>query len=134
LVNHAENPRSNDEIAAIVKDFKEESPDLMVIVCAENADRGAEIAAICAPDFIAVEPPEMIGGDVSVTTKPEIISEAVEKIGGNVLVGAGVKTGEDVKSAKELNAKGVLLASGVVKPKEGTSEEVLRELAQASLS
>lgn len=135
LVNHAENPRTNEEIKQIVDDFKGGAGELVVIVCAENSDRGAEITSLCSPDFVAVEPPEMIGGDVSVTTRPEIIVSAVEKIGGNVLVGAGVKTGEDVKSAKELGTKGVLLASGVIKPKtDQTPEEVLRELAEASLS
>ena len=135
LVNHAENPVEDDEhVAQIVEDFK--GAGMMVIACAENTDRGESIQLACPvkPDFIAVEPPEMIGGDVSVTTKPEVITEAVQYLGDTVLVGAGVKTGEDIKKAKELGAKGVLLASGVVTPKGGkTPEEVLRELAQASL-
>jgi len=143
LVNHAENPCSNEEIKMIVEDFRAECPMMKIIVCAESVDRAEQILAVCGggvaddgvvglvvrPDFIAIEPPEMIGGDVSVTTKPEIIVEAVSRIGVDVLVGAGVKTSADVKEALNLGAKGVLLASGVIKPKDGkTPEQALREL------
>jgi triosephosphate isomerase (TIM) len=135
LVNHAENPRTDEEIRAIVADFKSETPETLVVVCAESVERAESIMTICAeskPDFVAIEPPDMIGGDVSVTTKPEIIEDAVAKIGDNVLVGAGVKTGDDVAKALELGAKGVLLASGVIKPKNGkTPAEALSELTKA---
>ena len=80
--------------------------------------------AAFAPDFIAVEPPELIGGDVSVTkANPFIIEDTVNSVKDvnkkiSVLCGAGVKTGEDVAKALELGADGVLLASGVVKSKD----------------
>jgi len=76
---------------------------------------------------IAIEPPELIGGDVSVTTAdPRIVQGAVQVVRKAspetlVLCGAGVKTGDDVRAALRLGAHGVLLASGVVKaqdPKE----------------
>ena len=79
-----------------------------------------------------VEPPELIGGDISVTTaNPGIVSgtvKAVAKVDPKVAVlcGAGVKTGDDVKTAIDLGAKGVLLASGVVKAKD--PEAVVRDL------
>ena len=71
--------------------------------------------------MIAVEPPELIGGDISVTTSdPTVVSSSVEVVrkvdsGIDVLCGAGVKTGEDVAAALDLGAAGVLLASGVTK-------------------
>ena len=141
LVNHAENPRSNEDIKLTIDDFRAECPEVKIVVCAESVERGEEIVRICsaaglagtgasAPaDFIAVELPEMIGGDISVTTKPEIIENAVNRLKVDVLVGAGVKTSEDIAVALKLGAKGVLLASGVFKPKDGrTPEQVLREL------
>ncbi|MEF8848545.1 MAG: triose-phosphate isomerase, partial [Candidatus Thermoplasmatota archaeon] len=85
------------------------------------------------PDFVAVEPPELIGGDVSVTSAdPDIVSgtvEAVKKVNSDVgvLCGAGVKTGDDVSKAIELGAEGVLLASGIVKADD--KEKVIRDLA-----
>jgi len=133
LVNHAENPRTNEEILKILKDFKSADPKFIVIVCAESVARAVEICSICKdvpPDYIAIEPPELIGGDISVTTRPELIKEAVEKISCPVLVGAGVKSGEDLKKALEFGAKGVLLASGIVKPSGKTPKEALEELVK----
>ena len=67
--------------------------------------------------MIAVEPPELIGGDISVSKAgPEIIERAVDFVGKNqVLVGAGIRDLEDVTIALKLGACGVLVASGVVK-------------------
>jgi triosephosphate isomerase len=82
------------------------------------------------PDLIAVEPPELIGGNISVSTaKPEIISRAYELVGDKLIVGAGVKNSNDIKIALKLGAKGVLLASGVMKAED--PEAVLKDLASA---
>lgn len=83
--------------------------------------------------MIAVEPPELIGGDISVTTAdPAVVSDTVDAVhsvdaGISVLCGAGVKNGRDVAAAIRLGADGVLLASGVVKA--GDPAQVLRDLA-----
>jgi len=90
-------------------------------------------AAALSPDFVAIEPPELIGGDISVTeAEPDIIRGAVRKVKEinpdvKVLCGAGVKRGKDVEKAIELGSAGVLLASGVVKVDD--KEGVLREMA-----
>lgn len=133
LVNHAENPKTDAEVSQIIGDFELEDSKLLTIVCAEDATRAQEILELCKPDYIAVEPPDLIGGDVSVTTRPEVVSDAITKVMCPILVGAGVKTGEDVRQALELGARGVLLASGVVRPKSGSSEDVLRELINSIL-
>ena len=79
------------------------------------------------PTFIAVEPPELIGGDISVTSAdPSIVSNTVAAVKSTnpnvrVLCGAGVKNGADVKKAIELGAEGVLLASGVTKASDVSS-------------
>jgi triosephosphate isomerase len=102
------------------------------IICTNNIETSMASAAL-SPHFIAVEPPELIGGDISVTTAdPEIVTgtvEAVRKINKKVsiLCGAGVKNGKDVSMALELGAEGVLLASGVVKA--DNKLEVLHDLA-----
>lgn len=118
LINHSEHPMANSDIEKAVELCRK--LDLVTVVCADTAKRAMELAAF-RPDFIAVEPPELIGGDISVTkAKPEVVSEAVKAVhmidsSIKVLCGAGVKTGEDVRLALELGAEGVLLASGVVK-------------------
>lgn len=127
LLNHAERQISIEIIDQSIKRAKEVG--LFTLVCANTPEAGEKIATF-DPDLIAVEPPELIGGDISVSTaQPEIITKAVELCGkGKVLVGAGVKTQEDTKKAVELGASGVLLASGVTKAQD--PEAVLRDLAK----
>ena len=126
LLNHSEKRVSMDHIKKAIEMAK--ALNLFTIVCAIDDNEAREIAKM-GPDLIAVEPPELIGGDISVSkANPDLIKRSVEAVGkGKLLVGAGVKTGEDIRIAIELGASGVLLASGVVKAKN--PEEVLRELA-----
>jgi len=121
LINHSEHKIPKNQIGECVDLSK--GIELVTVVCADNVQSAVQ-AAEFRPDFIAVEPPELIGGNVSVTTaNPQIIEktvEAVKAVNGSisVLCGAGVKTGEDVKKAIDLGTSGVLLASGVVKAKD----------------
>jgi triosephosphate isomerase len=130
LINHSEHRLLLADIDVCISRAKELNLDH--IVCSNNVATSKTIAAF-SPNFVAVEPPELIGGDISVTTAdPGIVSktvEAVKDIDKNVkiLCGAGVKDGKDVAKAIELGADGVLLASGVVKAKDKKS--VIYDLA-----
>ena len=130
LINHSEHRLKLADIDACVTKSKQIGLDH--IVCTNNVAT-SKAAAVFSPNFIAVEPPELIGGDISVTSAdPGIVSgsvDAVQNIDKNVrvLCGAGVKNGKDVAKSIELGAEGVLLASGVVKAKD--KESVLRDLA-----
>ena len=118
LLNHSEDQYDPDDLKKAVERCKEEG--LFTVLCAPTAEKSAEYAAF-GPDMVAVEPPELIGTGVSVsTTQPELVTgtvEAVHEVAPDmtVLCGAGVVTAEDVAKALELGAKGVLLASGVLK-------------------
>lgn len=128
ILNHSEHRFDTiEQLEAAHKRAKEAG--LITCVCAETAEEGAAIMQRMQPDFIAVEPPELIGGNISVSTaNPDLIRESVEMIGtGKVLVGAGIKNGEDVRIALELGAVGVLLASGVTKAAD--PKAVLLDLA-----
>ncbi len=117
LVNHAEHKVSLEQVAMLIEQVPE---DFAVCACAANIDEARNLAAL-GPTFVAVEPPELIGGEISVTSAdPEIIRGAVEAVSSvsgtvGVLCGAGVKTGGDVATAISLGSSGVLLASGVTK-------------------
>ena len=130
LINHSEHRLKLADIDICINRAKELGLDH--IVCSNNIATSKAIAAF-SPNFIAVEPPELIGGDISVTTAdPDIVSgsvKAVKNIDRNVkvLCGAGVKNGKDVAKAIELGADGVLLASGIVKATD--KEKVIRDLA-----
>ncbi len=118
LINHSENRLRLADIDSSVA--AAERAGLETCVCGNNPAQIAAVAAL-GPDSAAVEPPELIGGDVSVSTAdPDIVTDAVDAAGGvnddvDVFCGAGVSTGDDVAAAGELGATGVLLASGVAK-------------------
>ncbi len=116
ILNHSENKFSTFEILKTTVQ-KAKKSGLIVVLCAENSEEGEKFSKETIADFIAVEPPELIGGDISVSTaQPELITESVRKIGENkVLIGAGIKNGKDVSIALTKGAIGVLLASGVTK-------------------
>lgn len=125
LLNHAERKLSSEVLEQTIRACREVG--LYTIVCAESPEKVAEIVGY-GPDAIAYEPPDLIGGAVSVSSaQPDIIANVVE-IAGSVplLVGAGVKNENDVRVALSLGAQGVLLASGVVLSPE--PEKVLYNL------
>ncbi len=121
LVNHSERRLRLAEIHEVIDACRESG--LETIACTNNFPVSRACAAM-EPSFVAIEPPELIGGDVSVTTaNPKIVSDTAEAIRAisrrvGVLCGAGVKNGRDVAKALELGTDGVLLASGVVKAKD----------------
>jgi triosephosphate isomerase (TIM) len=121
LINHSEHRLVHADIEELVERCR--ALGLVTIICTNNI-RVSKAAAMFHPDFVAVEPPELIGGTVSVTdANPEIVSGTVEAIRGvakgvGILTGAGVKNGRDVAKAIELGTDGVLLASGVAKAKD----------------
>ncbi len=102
---------------------------LASIACAGTSEMASEISKL-NPDFVAIEPPELIGGDISVSqAKPEVITTTTESVKRMpVLCGAGIKTTLDVKKAVSLGAKGILVGSGVCLAKN--PEKALRELLE----
>lgn len=113
LLNHSEKRLDEDTLKDAI--WRASELGLETVVCAQDPAE-AERFSEYSPDFIAYEPPELIGGDTSVSSaKPELIEEAVERSSVEVLTGAGIKTREDVEKSLELGCKGVLVASGVIK-------------------
>lgn len=130
LLNHSEHRIESEKL--IRKCLKAKEAGLKTAMCVENLEEAVYLNERCQPDFISLEPRELIGGNVSVSTaNPELIEMAVKIFGANkVIVGAGVKNANDVRIAKELGACGILLASGVIKAED--PESVLRNLAEGA--
>lgn len=128
IINHAEHKVEMDHVKRLLPQLPDDFP---VCGCAANLEEAKSLAEM-GPTFIAVEPPELIGGDISVTTAdPSIVSDTVAVVKATnpdvrVLCGAGVKNGQDVATAIKLGAEGVLLASGVTKASDVAS--VLNDL------
>lgn len=129
IINHAEHKIPLFLVKCAVERAKQNS--LTTVVCAATAKEAQEIAKACSPDYIAIEPPELIAGKTGVSTaKPEIITDtikAVHKIRKiPVICGAGVSSKEDVKAAIRLGAKGVIVANFVMSAKD--KEKAISEL------
>lgn len=133
LINHSERRLRLADIDVAVSRAKELG--LVSVVCTNNA-RVSVSAAALMPDFIAIEPPELIGSGIPVSkAKPEIVTDTVELVRKvnpdvTVLCGAGITQGEDVAAALKLGTQGVLVASGIVKAKD--PYKVLLDFAQAT--
>lgn len=131
LINHTEHKIKPMDIEECMELSK--ASNLYTVICSDNDKVAAEVAKL-RPDFVAVEPPDLIGGDISVTTaNPGIIENTVEAVRAvnrsvMILCGAGIKNGDDVKAALELGTDGVLLASGVVRAKD--PEAAVRDLVK----
>ena len=121
ILNHSERKIPLQFLKEIVDLCKNNR--LNAVVCASNL---AEIKKVAEfhPEYIAYEPEELIGGNISVTTaKPDIIVQAVQAVEAispktKVLCGAGVHSKEDLGQALLLGTKGVLISHSVVKAKD----------------
>lgn len=123
LINHSEKRLLFKKIKETVELCR--SKKMISVVCTKTVAETSKVVKF-KPDFVAIEPPELIGGDVSISeAKPKLI-ERTAKAANNVevLCGAGVHLEEDVRIAKELGARGVLVASGVIKAKNVEKEIV----------
>ncbi|AKG92081.1 triosephosphate isomerase [Geoglobus ahangari] len=129
LINHSERRLRLADIDYLVSKFKELG--LTSVVCTNNVSTTRAAAAL-SPDYVAIEPPELIGSGIPVSkAEPEVVENSVKAAKGinpevKVLCGAGIATYEDVVAAIDLGADGVLLASGVVKASD--QKRALEEL------
>ncbi len=121
LINHSEKRLSLKGIEERINYGRKIGLD--VVSCASNIKEMEDIARM-GPSMIALEPPELIAGNVSVSTaEPELLIEAVDrlrKIDRSIplLCGAGIKNGRDVAKARDLGVKGILVSSGIIKAKD----------------
>ncbi|MCQ2056494.1 MAG: triose-phosphate isomerase, partial [archaeon] len=130
LINHSEHKFEDSAVCDCIRLSK--ANDLVTVTCAESSEKAADIAT-SSPNFIAIEPPELIGGDISVSiANPHIIQNTVREVKDvnnsiSVLCGAGIKTRNDIIRALDLGADGVLISSGIIKSKD--PRKVLQDLA-----
>ncbi len=135
IVNHSEHRLDLNTIKGILDRLKR--LNMLSIVCANTPDEVKRLALL-SPDYIAIEPPELIGtGNAVSKSKPEVIVKAVEALNSSnnssssskIICGAGIVDASDVKAALRLGSKGILVASGVIKAKDWKVK--VHELAEA---
>ena len=134
LINHSEHRISSDEIAKLVLKLRELK--MISIVCVKDVAEAKKYAKL-NPDYIAIEPPELIGSGKAVSKeKPELITKSADAVNSaknktKLLCGAGIVSGQDVTKALELGSRGILVASGIIKAKNWT--KVIEEFSKAML-
>jgi triosephosphate isomerase len=132
LLNHSESRITMDVLGRTIERMK--SIGLTSCACAETTEEAVEVAAF-NPEFLAIEPPELIGTGMAVSkARPELLTgtaEALARAGykGSLLCGAGIVSGDDVAAAMKLGTQGILVASSVVKAQDWPAK--LRELGTA---
>ena len=132
LLNHSEKKLGLREIAECIKLAKREG--LLTLCCAESLLKARQIADL-SPDFLAYEPPELIGTGKSVSKAKAALVEEFVKLVSEInpkilpLCGAGVSNSDDVSAALKLGTKGVLVASAIVKATN--QKKVVEEMTRA---
>ncbi|VVB81890.1 Triosephosphate isomerase [uncultured archaeon] len=127
LVNHSEHKLTLPEIKKTIERLRKLK--MISVACASTPEMAMKIAKF-KPDVIAIEPPELIGGNISVSeAEPEVITRTTHKIKNiPILCGAGVHTRKDVEHALKLGAKGILVAHAVTNAKNPA--KALKELIE----
>ncbi len=138
LLNHSEHQIPPGTVRQVIKRARGSSHQspvtshqrFQVLVCCKSLGQAERLAKF-KPDFLAYEPPELIGSrEKSVASeKPQAIASLVKMIPEiPIIVGAGIHSQEDVRISLEMGAKGILVATDVVLAKDSKKE--LKELAE----
>ncbi len=118
LINHSEHGIKTEEIKQLIEKLKE--INLLSFVCVKTVGELKEILKF-EPDFVAIEPPELIGTQKSISAeKPFLIQKSndlikQENYGAKLICGAGINKGEDIKMAVENGASGILVSSSITR-------------------
>jgi triosephosphate isomerase (TIM) len=132
LINHSEHRISSKEIEHLV--IRLRKLRMISVVCVKNVTEAMKYSKL-NPNYIAIEPPELIGSGKAVSKEqPELITRAAiavktAKNQTKLLCGAGIVSGEDVKQSMILGSKGILVASGIIKAKNW--QKIIEEFAKA---
>lgn len=124
FLNHSEHKLTFDILKKTLERCKKIK--LKTLVFASNLNEANKIKSL-NPDYIAVEPPELVAGKISVSkARPELIKKISKSLGRNFLVGAGIHSNEDLRKAMEFGASGIAISSAITKSKN--PGRVMKEL------
>ena len=124
FLNHSEHKLRFSVLKKTIKRCKQ--VDLKTMVFASSLGEAKKIQRL-KPDYLIIEPPELVGGRVSVSkASPELIKKISKKLRARFLVGAGIHCAEDIKVAMKLGASGIAISSAVTKAKN--PKKKLKEL------
>ena len=115
FLNHSEHKLSFPVLKKTIKRCKQLK--LKTLVFASNLKQAKKITKL-KPDYIVIEPPELVAGKISVSkSKPKLIKNIAKNLKSKFLIGAGIHTKEDIKIAINLGACGIAISSAITKAK-----------------
>ncbi len=135
ILNHSEARVALEPLKRLVP--RARAAGLKVCLCTATPADAGELVSL-NPDYIAIEPPELIGSGLAVSkARPEVVTETVNRVlragfKKKILCGAGIVDGEDVTRALQLGVDGVLVSSSVIKAKDWRAK--VSELARPLIS
>ncbi|MGB9911459.1 MAG: triose-phosphate isomerase [Microgenomates group bacterium] len=133
ILNHAEHKLPLGTLKRTVKRIKnfnqENNYRFETLICCRSLGQAKNYVKI-KPDFLAYEPSELIGGEISVSQFNPTAIYHFKEICGEIpaIIGAGIKNSQDIKIGLKLGVKGILVSSHVVLA--GNPEKVLKELTE----
>ncbi len=126
FLNHSEHRLNLETIKKTTKRCKKLK--LKVGIFAKDLKQAIELKKL-KPEYLMIEPPELVAGKISVSkAKPKLIEEIGKKLKYDFIVGAGIKNNEDLKIAIKLGAKGIAISSAITTSKN--PKKVLKELIE----
>jgi len=123
LLNHSEHPLNNRELVETIRMVRKVG--LSTLIFASTPEVISEVKKL-NPDYIAYEPPELIGAGVArgvsiATAKPDTIPEAVKAARPiPLIIGAGIFQKEDITTGLNLGAAGAGVSSAIVTASQPT--------------
>ena len=117
ILNHSEKQLPLSTLRATLTLAKKKH--LPVIICVRSLTQIKQVTTL-KPEYIAYEPPQFIGSEISVTTaQPKILKTAHDYVKKHspktlLLCGAGVHSHQDIITAVKLGYSGVLLSHAIV--------------------
>lgn len=136
LLNHAEKPLTLNAIEGAIR--RADELGLVTLVCADSPEQAAGIAHL-GPNAILAEPPELIGGDTSVSEgRRDFTARSValvKKVNPEIIVfnSAGIRSGRDAAEVIRAGADATGSTSGILKAPDPVSmlEEMIRAVRMA---
>lgn len=115
FLNHSEHRLRFDVLKKTIARCKKVG--LKTLVFSKNLNEAKKIKQL-KPDYLVIEPPGLVAGDLSVSeAKPQLIKKVSKELKSKFLVGAGIKSRDDLRAALNFGASGVALSSGFMKSK-----------------
>ncbi|MFA5174021.1 MAG: triose-phosphate isomerase [Candidatus Pacearchaeota archaeon] len=111
FLNHSEHKIPFNQLKLTIKRCKQ--INLKTLVFASSLKEALKIKKL-KPTYLVIEPPELVGGKISVSeAKPNLIKNISKKLKYKFLVGAGIHKKQDIQTAMMLGASGIAIASAI---------------------